>query len=47
VHLVVNGTLHLLGHDHETGDADAERMEGAGSAGSLESSASPTRSLAR
>jgi len=26
-HLVVHGTLHLLGHDHETGDADAERME--------------------
>ena len=23
-HLVVHGTLHLLGHDHETGDADAE-----------------------
>jgi len=27
VHLVVHGTLHLLGHDHETGDADADRME--------------------
>jgi probable rRNA maturation factor len=27
VHLVVHGTLHLLGHDHETGDEDAERME--------------------
>ncbi len=27
VHLVVHGTLHLLGHDHETGDADANRME--------------------
>ena len=27
VHLVVHGTLHLLGHDHETGDDDAERME--------------------
>lgn len=27
VHLVVHGTLHLLGHDHETSDADAERME--------------------
>ena len=27
VHLVVHGTLHLLGHDHETGAADAERME--------------------
>jgi probable rRNA maturation factor len=26
VHLVVHGTLHLLGHDHEQ-DADAERME--------------------
>lgn len=26
-HLVVHGTLHLLGHDHETGDAEAERME--------------------
>src|SRR6185312_10195784 len=26
-HLVVHGTLHLLGFDHETGDADAERME--------------------
>lgn len=25
-HLVVHGTLHLLGHDHER-DADAERME--------------------
>jgi probable rRNA maturation factor len=27
VHLVVHGTLHLLGHDHETSDADTERME--------------------
>ena len=27
VHLVVHGTLHWLGHDHETGDADAGRME--------------------
>jgi probable rRNA maturation factor len=27
-HLVVHGTLHLLGYDHETGKADAERMEG-------------------
>ena len=27
VHLVVHGTLHLLGHDHETSDADADRME--------------------
>ena len=26
-HLVVHGTLHLLGHDHETGEADAEHME--------------------
>jgi probable rRNA maturation factor len=26
-HLVVHGTLHLLGHDHETSDADANRME--------------------
>ena len=26
-HLVVHGTLHLLGYDHETGAADAERME--------------------
>jgi probable rRNA maturation factor len=26
-HLVVHGTLHLLGHDHETGEADADRME--------------------
>jgi len=26
-HLVVHGTLHLLGYDHETGEADAERME--------------------
>jgi probable rRNA maturation factor len=24
---VVHGTLHLLGHDHETSEADAERME--------------------
>jgi probable rRNA maturation factor len=27
VHLVVHGTLHLLGYDHETSEADAERME--------------------
>jgi len=27
VHLVVHGTLHLLGYDHETGTEDAERME--------------------
>lgn len=26
-HLVVHGMLHLLGYDHETGDADAEVME--------------------
>ena len=26
-HLVVHGVLHLLGHDHETGEAQAERME--------------------
>ena len=26
-HLVVHGTLHLQGHDHETSEADAERME--------------------
>ena len=26
-HLVVHGTLHLLGYDHETGDADADEME--------------------
>jgi len=26
-HLVVHGTLHLLGHDHETSKADAARME--------------------
>ena len=26
-HLVVHGTLHLLGHDHDTSEADAERME--------------------
>jgi probable rRNA maturation factor len=28
-HLVVHGTLHLLGYDHETGDRDAEAMEAA------------------
>jgi len=27
-HLVVHGTLHLLGYDHETSDEDAEEMEG-------------------
>jgi probable rRNA maturation factor len=26
-HLIVHGTLHLLGYDHEIGDADAEAME--------------------
>jgi probable rRNA maturation factor len=26
-HLVVHGTLHLLGYDHETGEDDAEEME--------------------
>ena len=26
-HLVVHGTLHLLGYDHETSDADAKLME--------------------
>lgn len=26
-HLVVHGTLHLLGYDHETSDEDAETME--------------------
>ena len=26
-HLVVHGTLHLLGYDHETGDEEAEEME--------------------
>ena len=26
-HLVVHGTLHLLGYDHETGSAEAEEME--------------------
>jgi probable rRNA maturation factor len=28
-HLIVHGTLHLLGYDHETGEEDAERMEAA------------------
>jgi probable rRNA maturation factor len=27
MHLVVHGTLHLLGYDHETSAADARRME--------------------
>lgn len=26
-HLIVHGTLHLLGYDHETSDEDAEEME--------------------
>jgi probable rRNA maturation factor len=26
-HLIVHGTLHLLGYDHETGDGDAQAME--------------------
>ena len=26
-HLVVHGTLHLMGYDHETSEAEAERME--------------------
>lgn len=26
-HLVVHGTLHLLGHDHETGEREADAME--------------------
>jgi probable rRNA maturation factor len=26
-HLLVHGTLHLLGQDHETGEADADAME--------------------
>ena len=27
MHLIVHGTLHLLGYDHEAGDVDALRME--------------------
>ncbi len=27
VHLLVHGTLHLLGQDHETGEAEADAME--------------------
>jgi probable rRNA maturation factor len=26
-HLIVHGMLHLQGHDHETGEEDADRME--------------------
>jgi probable rRNA maturation factor len=26
-HLIVHGTLHLLGYDHEQGEAEAEAME--------------------
>lgn len=26
-HLIVHGTLHLLGYDHETGEAEADAME--------------------
>ncbi len=26
-HLIIHGLLHLAGHDHETSDADAEKME--------------------
>ena len=28
-HLIVHGTLHLLGYDHEAGEAEAEAMEAA------------------
>jgi probable rRNA maturation factor len=27
IHLIVHGTLHLLGYDHELGEAEAEAME--------------------
>ena len=27
-HMLVHGTLHLIGYDHETSDEDAEEMEG-------------------
>ena len=27
IHLIVHGTLHLLGYDHEQGEAEAEAME--------------------
>jgi len=26
-HLIVHGTMHLLGYDHEQGEAEAEAME--------------------
>ena len=26
-HMLVHGTLHLMGYDHETSDEDAEEME--------------------
>lgn len=26
--MLVHGTLHLMGYDHETSDEDAEEMEG-------------------
>ena len=26
-HMLVHGTLHLMGYDHETSEADAEEME--------------------
>ncbi len=27
-HMLIHGTLHLMGYDHETSEADAEEMEG-------------------
>ncbi len=27
-HMLVHGTLHLMGYDHENSDEDAEEMEG-------------------
>ena len=27
-HMLVHGTLHLMGYDHETSEEDAEEMEG-------------------
>ena len=26
--MLIHGTLHLMGYDHETSEADAEEMEG-------------------